>query len=185
MRENVIVALLLLLVVGLPQGLNAAGVGKVVARGVTRRLAGKAVGRTAANRATAAIASRSAKPSPGVLKFDRWRDSKAPVKRLTQPRSVYRYTTKGQAQLYRRSGVPSGVHFTVKAGPGRPLSAGHAKSRYGLPRIPTTRVEAVLPRGTPVKTGKVLGGEPGYGELKTYRRPLSPLTVKSVVPIRK
>jgi hypothetical protein len=180
MNSNLVAASLLLLVVGIASDLNAAGVGKAMVRGATRRLVGKP-----ANRAAASAAAKTRKPMPNVLKMDRSRDSKAPIKRLTQPRRVYRYTTKAQAQVYRQRGVPSGVHFTAKAGSGRPLTAARAKERYGLRRIPTARVEAVLPKGTTVKSGKAIGGKPGYGGLKTYRRPLPPATLKGVRPIQK
>ena len=180
MKRNLVVASLLIAIVGTVPDLNAAGVGKAVARTATRRLLGKSAGR-----ATARVAAKTRMPAAQVMKLDRLRDSQAPIRMLTKPRSVFRYTSNEQAQLYRQRGVPSGAHFTVNAGPGRPLSAAHAKERYGLPRAPTARVEAVLPRGTTVKSGKVVGGQPGYGELKTYRQPLSPSVVKSVRPVQK
>ena len=61
----------------------------------------------------------------------------------------------------------------------------HAKDRYGLPRLPSTRVEVALPKGTPVKSGKVIGGEPGVGELKIHHRKLPPPAVKTVIHLRK
>jgi len=185
MKRNLVVASLLIAIVGTVPDLNAAGVGKAVARTATRRLLGKSAGRAVAGRATARVAAKTRMPVAQVMKLDRLRDGQAPIRMLTKPRSVFRYTSNEQAQLYRQRGVPSGAHFTVNAGPGRPLSAAHAKERYGLPRAPTARVEAVLPRGTTVKSGKVVGGQPGYGELKTYRQPLSPSVVKSVRPVQK
>ena len=185
MKLNLVLASLLLLVVGITPDLNAAGVGKAVARSATRRLAGKSVARAATAREAATVAAKMRRPMPNVLKLDRLRDSRLPVKRLPEPRKVFRFTTNQQAQLYRQRGVPSGTHFTAKAGPGRPLTAAHAKLRYGLPRIPSARVEVVLPKGTPVKSGKVVGGKPAYGELKTYSRPLPPSTVKTVRPLQK
>jgi hypothetical protein len=185
MRHNVVVAAFLILIGGLSHDLTAAGAGKEVARGVARRLATKTVDRAATRGVGTTLASKAPRPTPMILKMDRLRDSQIPIMRLTRPRSVYRYTTSAQANTYRRNGVPSGVHFTVKAGPGRPLTSISAKERYGLPRIPTARVEVILPKGATVKAGKVIGGQAGYGELKTYRRPLPPSTVQAVVPIQK
>lgn len=185
MRQEVVVAAFLILIGGLSHDLNAAGAGKELARGVARRLATKSVERAATRGVATKLASKAPRTMPRILKMDRWRDSQIPILRLTRPRSVYRYTTSAQANTYRRSGVPSGVHFTVKAGPGRPLTSISAKERYGLPRIPTARVEVILPKGAAVKTGKVIGGQPGYGELKTYRRPLPPAAVKAVLPLHR
>lgn len=185
MRHNVVVAGFLILMGGLPHDLNAAGAGKELARGVARRLATKSVERTATRRFATTLASKAPRPTTMILKVDRWRDSQIPIMRLTRPRSVYRFTTRVQANAYSRSGVPSGVHFTVKAGPGRPLAGSRAKERYGIPRIPTVRVEVILPKGSAVKTGKVIGGQPGFGELKTYRRPLPPAAIKTVLPLHR
>lgn len=185
MKLKLVAASLALLVVTAGSDLNAAGVGKAVARSATRRLAGGSVARAANGRAVVTAAGQARRQIPNVLKLDRLRDSKLAVKRLTEPRQVFRFTTNKQAQFYRRRGVPSGTHFTATAGPGRPLTAAHAKQRYGLPRMPSARVEVVLPRGTPVKVGKVIGGKPAFGEVKTYNRTLSPSAVKTVILLRK
>jgi hypothetical protein len=185
MKARLVAASLTLLVVGACSKLGAAGVGNAVARSASRRLAGGSVARTATGRSVAAAAVQARGPITNVLKLDRLRDSKLPVTKLTEPRKVFRFTTNKQAQLYRQRGVPSGTHFTAKAGPGRPLTATHAKLRYGLPRMPSARVEVVLPKGTPLKAGKVIGGRPGFGEVKTYCRSLSSAAVRTAIPLRK
>jgi hypothetical protein len=185
MKLKLVAASLTLLVVGAASDLSAAGVGKAVARSVTRRFAGGSVARAANGRAVVTAVGQARKPIRNVLKLDRLRDRTLPVKKLTEPRKVFRFTTNKQAQFYRHRGVASGTHFTAKAGPGRPLTAAHAKQRYGLPRMPSARVEVVLPRGTPVKSGKVIGGRPAFGEVKTYGRALSPSAVKTVIPLRR
>ena len=37
---------------------------------------------------------------------------------------------------------------------------------FGLPYIPDRRLSVTLPEGTAVKSNKVVGGAPGYGELR-------------------
>jgi hypothetical protein len=120
-----------------------------------------------------------------MLARDRTRDARGAASRLNRARTVQRYTTREQAQSYLKRGIPSGTHFTTKASPGPPLTSGRATSRYGLPSQPDVRIRVELPRGTAVKSGKVVGGHPGgYGETKTYRSPLPPSAVKSVAPVR-
>jgi hypothetical protein len=120
-----------------------------------------------------------------VLAYDRSRDAQEAARRLNRPRMVQRYTTKQQAESYLRNGIPSGTHFTSKATPGPALSSNRATARYGLPTKPDVRVKVVLPPGTVVKSGKVIGGHSaGYGEAKTYHSPLPSSAVKSVTPVR-
>jgi len=185
MKRNRVAVSMMLLALGAASDLSGAGVGKSVARSATRRLAQRSVARAAARGTAVASGAQVRRPIPNILKLDRLRDRNLPVKTLPEPRRVFRYTTNKQAQFYRRRGVPSGTHFTTRAGPGRPLSAVHAKERYGLPRMPSTRVQVALPKGTPVKSGKVIGGEPGVGELKIYHRRLPPPAVKTVIQLRK
>jgi len=114
-----------------------------------------------------------------ILARDHARDVKAAIRVLERPRTVHRYTTIDEVKKYLRQGIPSGVHFTARANPGRPLSAERAAARYGLPKTPSARVKIELPPGTRIKSGKVVGGHfPGYGEVKTYRSPLAPSAVK-------
>ncbi len=120
-----------------------------------------------------------------MLARDRARDAQEVARRLTQVRTVQRYTTKAQAEAYLKRGIPSGTHFSIKANPGPPLTSGRAIARYGLPSKPDVRIKVQLPPGTAVKSGKVVGGRPGgYGEAKTYRSPLQPSAVKSVTPVQ-
>jgi hypothetical protein len=134
--------------------------------------------------------ARTAQRSAGrgmsrVLAYDRARDAQAAARRLNRPRTVQRYTTKQQAESYPREGIPSGTHFTSKATPGPALSSGRAMARYGLPTRPDVRIRVVLPPGTVVKSGKVIGGHSaGYGESKTYHSPLPSSAVTSVTPVR-
>ena len=120
-----------------------------------------------------------------MLARDRARDAQEAARRLNQARTVQRYTTKEQAESYLKHGIPSGTHFTTKANPGPALTSGRATACYGLPKKPDVRIKVVLPPGTAVKSGKVVGGHAaGYGEAKTYRSPLPPSAVKSVTPVQ-
>jgi hypothetical protein len=115
------------------------------------------------------------------LRIDQLRDAQTKAIRLSKPRRVYRFTTLQQAKAYKRHGVPPGTHFTSGAGPGRPPSASLTKERYGLPRKRGARVEVELPAGTQVKVNKVLGGQPGYGEVKTHYKRVPPISVKKII----
>jgi hypothetical protein len=151
----------------------------MLSRLLRRSMAGRVASR--APQSTVRAAGRT--PSQALLR-DRVRDAQETVRRLTQPQTVQRYTSKAQADSYLKNGVPSGTHFTSKANPGPPLTAEKATSRFGLAANPHVRVKVHLPPGTAVKSGKVLGGAAGYGENKTYRSPLPPSTVQGVTPVR-
>lgn len=185
MKSIVLDALFALLLCGAVTDLNAAGVGKAVARSAGRKISISATARTVGGHKAVTAAEKARRPMVDILRRDRVRDSRLPVRKLEQPRKVFRFTTLKQARLYRQTGVPSGTHFTAKVGPGRPLTAAHAKERYGLPRIPRARLQFLLPKGTTVKSGKVIGGKPGFGEVKTYRHRLEPSAVKNLVRLKK
>lgn len=118
-----------------------------------------------------------------VLRRDLLRDRTLPVHRLEKPRTVFRYTTRQQARRELREGLRPRTHMTARGGPGRPPSPEAAQRRYGLPRKPEVRETIRLPEGTPVRSGKALGGRPGYGEL-TNARPLPPEAIRRVVPLK-
>lgn len=115
--------------------------------------------------------SSQKKPSySAIRRRDAARDAKTPAKPLARPQTVYRYTTKRQAQMDMRKGLPPGKHMTANASAGRPPSSATAMKSYGLNRQPTGRETIVLPKGQPVRTNKVLGGTPGRGEITSTRR---------------
>lgn len=95
-----------------------------------------------------------------ILKRDRIRDAVLKAKPLARNKTVFKY---GCNKNQLTKGVKSGEH-TTRATAGRPLSAEAAKKEYGLRRKPGWRVTYVIPKGTPVKTGKVIGGAPGKVE---------------------
>jgi len=119
-----------------------------------------------------------------VLKRDLLRDRRLPVRVLEKPRTVFRYTTREQAQREVRRGLRPGTHVTARGGPGRPLAPAAAQSRYGLPRTPEVRETVCLPEGTRIRQGKVIGGRPGYGEI-VVAEPLAGKHVRRVVPLNK
>jgi hypothetical protein len=126
-------------------------------------------------RAAARAAERT---SAGVMARDLARDNAARITRLQSERQVYRYTTESQARQFEREGFPPHSHFTASEGPGRPLNGLTAQERYGLPYTPNRRLGVTLPEGTTLKSNKVVGGEPGYGELRVERG-LPPDTIRS------
>jgi hypothetical protein len=155
----------------------------IQAGGLNRLLRGRTASRIL-NRGSRAAERSVERDLSQMLARDRARDAEAAARRLSQTRTVQRYATKAQAESYLRKGIPSGTHFTTKASPGPPLTAGRATARYGLPTKPDVRIKVELPPGTAVKSGKVVGGHPGgYGEAKTYRSPLPPSAVKGVTPV--
>jgi hypothetical protein len=119
-----------------------------------------------------------------ILRRDLARDSRLPVRRLEEPRTVHRYTTAAQARRELRQGLRPGTHTTSNARRGRPPAADTARRRYGLPRQPQVRETIRLPAGTPVRAGKVIGGKPGVGEL-VLRRPLGPKAILRVIRLRR
>lgn len=98
------------------------------------------------------------------------RDNASRTIRLQTKRPVYKYTTRSQAREFERKGFPPRTHFTASQGPGRPLNGSTAQKRYGLPYTPSRRLGVTLPKGTSVKSNRVIGGAPGYGELRIQKR---------------
>lgn len=162
-RSLVVLFLLCLLA---PTSLEARGPARAVAKRATERLL-----------ATASVRNRS------LLLRDTVRDARSQVLRLVRPRSVFRYTSARTAALEFRGGVAARRHFTSRISAGRPLSSLRAQRRFGLPRSPQARLTIRLPKGTPVRLNKALGGEPGWGEITSTRR-LPPGAVRKVVPLR-
>jgi hypothetical protein len=91
-------------------------------------------------------------------------------KPLARRQTVYRYTTKQQAQIDLRKGVSPGKHMTANAPAGRPPSPATAKKSFGLNRQPTGRETVVWPKGQPVRKNRVLGGTPVNGETTSTQR---------------
>ena len=106
----------------------------------------------------------------GTLRRDMERDRITAPRILDRDRLVSRYTTMRRAHIEAREGLDAGTHFTSRLRPGRPLSAEHARLRYGLSTRPEVRERILLKRGTSVRINKALGGEPGVGEITVVRR---------------
>jgi hypothetical protein len=108
-----------------------------------------------------------------VNRYDHLRDNTLAVKPLAKEKKVYRYhQSMADARRELRAGVASRRHLT-SSGPnrvGRPIGAETAQHRYGLSNKPAARTTVTLPAGTPVKQGKVIGGQAGYGEITPTRR---------------
>ena len=117
-----------------------------------------------------------------LLKRDGARDGATLAKPLTKDRKVWRYNTAKRAKTESRKGLAPGRHTTSKIHPGRPPSAAVAKKRYGLPQKPQVRQTIILPKGQKVRSNKVLGGEPGRGELTSTKR-VKPKAIVKVVPL--
>ena len=145
---------------------------------------GQCLGAVSGTIARSGSSSPKKPPYSAIRRRDAARDAKTPAKPLARPQTVYRYTSKQQAQVEMRKGLPPGKHMTANAPAGRPPSSATAKRSYGLNRQPTGRETIVLPKGQPVKTNKVLGGTPGKGEITSTQR-VQAGAVKKWAPISK
>ena len=135
-------------------------------------------GRVSPQRIEKAAARAVERRAAAVLARDLARDNASRATRLKTERRVYRYTTESQAKVVERKGFAPGTHFAASEGLGHPLSGTAARQRYGLPYTPDRRLSVTLPLGTPVKANKVIGGAPGYGELR-IERSLSPENIRA------
>jgi hypothetical protein len=102
---------------------------------------------------------------------------------ITNPREVFRFTTRERAFTELRQGIAPNRHMTTHSSPGRPLSAESAMRRYGLPAKPDVRETIVIPSRQPIRSNKVVGGAPGVGEV-TSPKLLPPEAIKKIVPVR-
>lgn len=107
------------------------------------------------------------------------RDAATPAKPLPKSTSVWRYTSKEEAEAAARQGLAPNKHLTAKTTPGRPPRAKTAQERYGLAREPEVRMKIELPEGQPVRRNKAVGGAPGVGEITSPKK-LPPEAVKGV-----
>ena len=135
-------------------------------------------GRVSPARIEKAAARAAERRAAGVMARDLARDSTSRTTRLGAERRVYKYTTESKALIFERKGFSSGTHFTSSAGPGRPLSGKSAEQRFGLDYRPDRRLGITLPEGTQVKANKVVGGSPGYGEIRV-EQPIPPGAIDS------
>ena len=135
-------------------------------------------GRVSPGRIEKAAARAAERRAASILARDLARDNASRITRLQTERRVFKYTTESQARKFERKGFPPLTHFTASEGPGRPLSGKAAQKRYGLPYTPDRRLGVTLPEGASVKSNKVVGGAPGYGELRIEKR-LSPAQIGS------
>ena len=122
-----------------------------------------ALGKAAARGAASSVAKSVNKGLTQKLSQDLVRDRKTVVCLLKRDSRVFRYTHNASSEL--RTGLRPGAHTTTKITPGRPLTAANAQSKYGLPTKPNSRLNLLLPKGTPYRTNKVLGGKPGVPEM--------------------
>jgi hypothetical protein len=153
-------------------------VGRALARGVARRATGRVAGR-AASGAPRAITRQEASR---ILRLDA-RNHRAPAKPLARPLTVQRYTMAGRAASEMKRGIPPGRHMTASARPGPPLNPQAAQRRYGiLGKAPQVRETIRLPKGFPVRSGKVQHGMPGVGEKTSPQR--VPPKYLSATPLR-
>jgi hypothetical protein len=107
---------------------------------------------------------------------------RARVVPLTNPREVFRFTTRERAGRELRLGIAPDRHMTAHTKPGRPLAAESAMRRFGLPRRPQVRETIRIPTDQPIRFNRVVGGSPGVGELTSPRR-LPPQVIKRMIPI--
>jgi hypothetical protein len=140
------------------------------------------VGRSASRRVMKSEARAVEGKSALVLHRDLVRDKATIARKLPSKRTVFRYTTRAQAEKEMRRGIKPGSHLTSRAYPGRPLKATNAQARYGLPQKPDVRMTVTLPKGTKVRRNRALGGAPGVGEITSVQR-TKPRAIKKVVPL--
>lgn len=101
-----------------------------------------------------------------ILSRDLERDAGGKLARLPRSRQVFKYTTRADADRFLKDGIPARSHFTSGIEAGRPLKASRAAKRYGLAYKPEKRLPVTLHKGTAVKFDKVVGGSPGFGEIR-------------------
>ena len=162
--------------------IDAAGIGRAIARGATRSLA-RSAERSVARGTARSTARQAARRSIEIQRKDLWNHQHTPVRPLPAPRTVHRYTSPGQARQEMRRGIEPGRHMTATAPAGRPPSPGTAANRYGLQKAPGVRETIELPRGFPARHNKVPGGRPGIGEMTSPRR-VPPEAIKKAAPLR-
>ena len=115
-----------------------------------------------------------------IQRWDAARDKTLPVKKMEQSRTVSRFTSIKQARMEQLGGIAPKTHMTAaKVHPGRPLSRATARDRYGLFRKPNAVMTVTIPKGQPVRRGKVVAGQGGYGEITSTRR-IGPEHIKDV-----
>ncbi len=149
----------------------AAGIFGALGRGAERSVM-RSVGRSeakAAERATVRAFSKDAA-----------RDASTAAKRLSRPKTVFRYVPAKTAKHEMGLGIPARTHMTAVGGPGRPMGAGKAMGRYGLNRRPGVRETVRLPKRFPVRFNRAVLGEPGVGELTSPKRIPGKAIVKAV-----
>lgn len=164
LRKNLLAGLLVM-AIALPSAAEAGGLAKAVFRGATK----------SASKTLRGSAART-------LRRDFLRDRATRARPLTRNRTVFRYTTKAQAQQELQRGIRSGSHMTARATAGRPLNPAQAQSRYGLPQKPEVRETVRLPKGQPIRLNRTVGGAAGVGEVTSTKRVRSAAVVK-VVPL--
>ena len=152
-------------------GVFSRSVTKVAARkAAARKAAHKTTQKKAAKRAARKKAPKKEKNYKEIAAHDRHRDNNTTAKPLEKPRTVRRYTSSADAKYIKAKGVPANTHMTARIPKGRAISAGKAKNRYGLKDKPDTRLTIQIPKGHPTKKNKVIGGEPGWGEITSPKR---------------
>jgi len=162
------------------------GAARSAERGATRSLergAGRSVERAAAgslDRQTLRQLERSRLRN--ITRLDLLNHKWARVAPVTNPREVFRFTTRDKALNDLRLGIAPDHHMTAKIHPGRPLSAESAMRRFGLPAKPEVRETILIPRGQLIRSNKVVGGARGVGEITSPRR-LPPEAIQRIVPV--
>jgi hypothetical protein len=117
-----------------------------------------------------------------ITRLDLLNHERARVAPITNPRAVFRFTTRDKALNELRQGIAPNHHMTAYAGPGRPLSADSAMRRFGLPIKPQVRETIIIPSRQPIRLNKVVGGAAGVGEVTSTRR-LPPEVIRRLVPL--
>jgi len=97
-----------------------------------------------------------------IERKDHKRDNETKAKQLSRNMKVYRYAERKKDLL---KDVKPKEHMTSHVDRGRPISGATAKNRYGLSYKPRYRETVNVEKGTMAKKTKVVGGDPGRGEL--------------------
>ncbi|MDO5675863.1 MAG: hypothetical protein Q4G66_13275 [bacterium] len=118
-----------------------------------------------------------------IRDWDSARDKTLADKAMQKPRTVSRYTNQQQAKREMAGGIAPGSHMTsAPVGPGRPMTRETAKKTYGLGTEPDTRLIITIPKGQPVRKGKVIAGKPGVGEITSPKR-IPPHHIREMRPV--
>jgi len=124
-------------------------------------------------------AGRTASRASWFLRQDRVMHRATPARPLARAQKARRYTSWTEARREMKLGVPPNAHLTPRAGVGRPPVPSTVKRDLGLRRAPTGQLDILVPRGQPVRKGRVWADSRRRWEWASPKA-LPPTSVRSI-----